>query len=119
MEKSIIGREKEKMELKKYISDIISKDGIDIDPLIEGYWNNKNCHKIELYCTEFHKLTFSSRISPEFHHRQKKNELHLCNSLIFSVAGAGIEPATSWLWIMRSNQLSYPAINFFVKRVQR
>lgn len=37
MEKSIIGREKEKMELKKYISDIISKDGIDIDPLIEGY----------------------------------------------------------------------------------
>ncbi len=20
-------------------------------PLIEGYWNNKNCHKIELYCT--------------------------------------------------------------------
>ena len=30
-----------------------------------------------------------------------------------SVAGAGIEPATSWLWIMRSNQLSYPAITCF------
>ena len=69
-------------------------------PLIEGYWNNKNCHKIELYSTEFQRLTFSSRISPEFHHRQKKNELHLCNSLIFNVAGAGIKPATSWLWIM-------------------
>ncbi len=52
-------------------------------------------HKIRVFCTEFHKLTFLSRISPEFHHRQKKNELHLCNSLIFSVAGAGIEPATS------------------------
>ena len=26
------------------------------------------------------------------------------------VAGRGIEPRTSWLWIMRSNQLSYPAV---------
>ena len=58
------------------------------------------CHAMQYYyysnvCTEFHRLTFSSRISPEFHRRQKKNELHLCNSLIFNVAGAGIEPATS------------------------
>ncbi len=31
-----------------------------------------------------------------FKQNKKKNELHLCNSLIiFKVAGAGIEPATS------------------------
>ena len=29
-----------------------------------------------------------------------------------SVARPGIEPGTSWLWIMRSNQLSYLAIAF-------
>ena len=53
------------------------------------------CHNILMDCSELYKLTFSSRISPEFHQVQNKNELHLCNSLIFSVAGAGIEPATS------------------------
>ena len=52
-------------------------------------------HKIRVFCTELHKLTFLLRISPEFHQPQNKNELHFCNSLIFSVAGAGIEPATS------------------------
>ena len=26
------------------------------------------------------------------------------------VAGSGIEPLTSGLWVLRSNQLSYPAI---------
>ena len=47
---------------------------------------------------------------------KQKNELHFCNS--FFVAGPGIEPGTSWLWIMRSNQLSYPAIVSWL-RVQR
>ena len=28
------------------------------------------------------------------------------------VAGSGIEPLTSGLWVPRSNQLSYPAIKF-------
>ena len=39
-------------------------------------------------------------------------------SEFFVVAGPGIEPGTSWLWIMRSNQLSYPAIVSWL-RVQR
>ena len=30
----------------------------------------------------------------------------------FLVAGSGIEPLTSGLWVPRSNQLSYPAIKF-------
>ena len=45
--------------------------------------------------------------------KQKKDsqEWKPPNSLnLLVVAGPGIEPGTSWLWIMRSNQLSYPAI---------
>ena len=45
------------------------------------------CHAMQYY--------YYSNVCTEFHRRQKKNELHLCNSLIFNVAGAGIEPATS------------------------
>ena len=55
-------------------------------------------HSIACHIERLHRispLTFSPRISPEFHQAQNKNEPHLCNSLIFSVAGAGIEPATS------------------------
>ena len=40
--------------------------------------------------------------------RKKHSDL-----LYFLVAGRRIELRTSWLWIMRSNQLSYPAINIF------
>ena len=40
--------------------------------------------------------------------RKKHSDL-----LYFLVAGPRIELGTSWLWIMRSNQLSYPAINIF------
>ena len=40
-------------------------------------------------------------------YKRKKHSDVLC----FLVAGPRIELGTSWLWIMRSNQLSYPAIN--------
>ena len=39
-------------------------------------------------------------------YKQKKHSDVLC----FQVAGRRIELRTSWLWIMRSNQLSYPAM---------
>ena len=38
------------------------------------------------------------------------NEKNTAFRLCFLVAGPRIELGTSWLWIMRSNQLSYPAI---------
>ena len=40
-------------------------------------------------------LIGASNFSHNFHGEKKKNESHLCNSLIFSVAGPGIEPGTS------------------------
>ena len=43
-------------------------------------------------------------------HKSKNGESF--STFSASVAGPGIEPGTSWLWIMRSNQLSYPAIPF-------
>ena len=39
-------------------------------------------------------------------YKRKKHSVLLC----FLVAGRRIELRTSWLWIMRSNQLSYPAV---------
>ena len=47
--------------------------------------------------------------------KKKTSKMLLLN--VFFVAGPGIEPGTSWLWIMRSNQLSYPAI--FIKKTAR
>ena len=41
-------------------------------------------------------------------YKRKKHSILLC----FLVAGRRIELRTSWLWIMRSNQLSYPAMTF-------
>ena len=41
--------------------------------------------------------------------KKQPSNINLFNGCFF-VAGPGIEPGTSWLWIMRSNQLSYPAI---------
>ena len=44
-----------------------------------------------------------------------KNHLYfwMYKWLIFSVARRGNDPRTSWLWIMRSNQLSYLAKKMF------
>ena len=44
---------------------------------------------------------------PDAYKRKKHSDL-----LCFLVAGRRIELRTSWLWIMRSNQLSYPAMIF-------
>ena len=41
---------------------------------------------------------------------KKARHKRLANFLIIIVARSGIEPETSWLWIMRSNQLSYLAM---------
>ena len=60
-------------------------------------------YKIKIHFIVFHKPTFSSWISPEFH-KEKKKELRICrNSLIFSVDQPGLEPGTSRLWVYCSN----------------
>ncbi|MBP5219138.1 MAG: hypothetical protein J6034_00355, partial [Bacteroidaceae bacterium] len=41
------------------------------------------------------RTAYSTRKNGFLRQIQNKNELHLCNSLSVSVAGAGIEPATS------------------------
>ena len=45
---------------------------------------------------------------------QKKVFFKILEATILSVARAGIEPATSGLWILRSNHLSYLAIQFYI-----
>ena len=70
----------------------------------------------------FEKIRF---LALKYHHSAaiqvgesgKKNGLAAISHLL-SVARPGIEPGTSWLWIMRSNQLSYLA-SCFKKTPQR
>ena len=44
--------------------------------------------------------------------KNNENKSWAENFFINLVAGSGIEPLTSGLWVPRSNQLSYPAIKF-------
>ena len=54
-------------------------------------------------------LDFIYQQTNELYESKTKNGESL-STFSASVARPGIEPGTSWLWIMRSNQLSYPAI---------
>ena len=59
----------------------------------------------------FEQAHYISQIIPtSYKILKQKTEKALTFSV--SVARPGIEPGTSWLWIMRSNQLSYLAITF-------
>ena len=62
-----------------------------------AHFCSMQCHKMQKDCSILHQLTFSSRISPEFHIEQRKSGYVLRNRLIFNGGPARLEPGTSRL----------------------
>ncbi len=65
-------------------------------------WWKRDLRRITLRISDFNRLESSDK--------KKRKEVAHSYATTCLVAGEGLEPSTSGLWIRRSNQLSYPAI---------
>ena len=84
----------------------VYEDNLKFNQIIEKDWKFR-FWKWRLWYSKKLEKGSSKRIGIPI----KSNLFRIQNRLIL-VAGSGIEPLTSGLWVPRSNQLSYPAINW-------